>query len=62
MPLCADWPKAASLPVSGPTSPNLMGSAAEGHGLAKLRLDPSEENRRVRAILAFLADTGAPGL
>ncbi len=43
----------------------LSGAAVAKHVsniFAKLRLDPSEENRRVRAILAFLADTGAPGL
>ncbi|WP_416339587.1 response regulator transcription factor [Propionicimonas sp.] len=43
----------------------LSGAAVAKHVsniFAKLRLDPSEENRRVRAILAFLADTGTPGL
>ncbi|MGC3953827.1 MAG: response regulator transcription factor [Propionicimonas sp.] len=43
----------------------LSGAAVAKHVsniFAKLGLDPSEENRRVRAILAFLADAGAPGL
>ena len=43
----------------------LSGAAVAKHVsniFAKLGLDPSEENRRVRAILAFLADAGTPGL
>lgn len=43
----------------------LSGAAVAKHVsniFAKLRLDPSEENRRVRAILAFLADTGTAQL
>lgn len=43
----------------------LSGAAVAKHVsniFAKLGLDPSEENRRVRAILAFLADAGASGL
>lgn len=43
----------------------LSGAAVAKHVsniFSKLGLAASEENRRVRAILAFLADTGAPGL
>lgn len=43
----------------------LSGAAVAKHVsniFAKLSLDPSEENRRVRAILAFLADAGTPNL
>lgn len=43
----------------------LSGAAIAKHVsniLSKLGLDPSEENRRVRAILAFLSDAGTPGV
>ena len=43
----------------------LSGAAVAKHVsniFSKLGLAASEENRRVRAILAFLADAGAPGL
>ena len=43
----------------------LSGAAVAKHVsniFAKLGLDPSEENRRVRAILAFLADAGTAQL
>ncbi|MBK8462684.1 MAG: response regulator transcription factor [Nigerium sp.] len=43
----------------------LSGAAVAKHVsniFAKLRLDPGEENRRVRAILAFLSGAGTPGL
>ena len=36
--------------------------ALRDHLDTEMGLDPSEETRRVRAILAFLADTGTPGL